>query len=238
MNQYGSIRRVFTARNQYENFIDPPNDYTVPVLLTDEQLANPVEYPDFNVQGNIAVRQVGVFSNFADGFVFKNTWESFDVEVRSALYEEGSIGGVFSSTLGSKVVTGSGFLTLSAGDIIEVGNNECFIIESVTDDANAVVNDYPIRTHLLADWRPLTAVGSSQSQILFSIRELNHFFDMDFIAYHTDYANPGTTPTHLLLSARMLNFSDVELMTKTIDTSYSGDWARFDVKLIVEFTGA
>jgi hypothetical protein len=243
-NKYFSVLRDYVARNIAEETLSPPADLVVDGAGVDfkEQLAthhfinNPEEH------GNIILKEVAVFSNFADGLVFKSANESIDLNIRAIATKTWSDIGNVSTTLGSKTMTGAGFIAnLNPDDIIRIANAGSWyfaIIDSVTDDNNAELRDYAQITLTAQSGDTLTD-SSGDNYIFRNIRALNTFYKAEY------FFTPSTIVTGDLTDLLVVvqpNFNlgtihdDVTFLTKSISTDFEEDAVYFDAILRMEVT--
>lgn len=258
-NRYGSRLQSFTARNVAKpSAISPPNDFvlTTANFNTIDQILTPSPQP-VNNASNIIVQRVGLFSNFADGLVFKNPADQLPLNVRVGLYRQDDLSGVGNTvtfTRGSKAVTGVGtaFTTdFSPGDIIyhnigiDINGNKIgwyYGIESVTNDTNMELMDYAYNTEAGADYAKMTS-SSAGTQIAnqVHIRQLNTFYELD--KFYTPQIYGDTTDFNELVIRASISDktdyytrADFTFLTKSINTAYDGDTCFFDIRADVEYT--
>jgi hypothetical protein len=255
MNKYSSIERVLTARNLFEGTISPPNDFTLTPVTGFQQLVNNPFSPNAIDESYISrntsftIRKVGLFCNFADGLVFKNPWQNIRLRISVGLYYESStVAGTIVKVNNSKTVTGAGFVplapdTLAPGDIISLFPEEFHIIDTITDDNNATLTDYPFYDDPAGAWTKLenNDAGGDIYIDYFKIRELNYFHDIDFNYSPQLFTGLSGTSQWVIIKAQIfydnsVTDPDIDFLTKTIDTSYDQDLVHFDAKLLVEYT--
>lgn len=189
------VSRTFLARNVLgPKQIIPPADVT---LLESDWLTQLVEFgpQTLDDQSNLLVRRVGLFSNFADGLVFKNPYERFHIQLTAY---SASIGAKLSGkgntpSLSTKALTGdaSTIFTgeVSPGDVLLLVRNsdsraQYVTVDSVTDNSNIILRDFPLfvesSDNLLMFKMQLTAGASST--IVRHVNNLNQMYDLDWFA--------------------------------------------------------
>lgn len=197
----------------------------------------------------IVIRNIGIFSNFADGLVFKNANSGFAIQFTiEQLYREEITGTFNSFTAGSKTITGSG--TLFTSEINTLNNDNIQIegavyrVASVTNDTTLEVTQYPMASEKV--FSDLTAYRVKSQQVsmitsrdfnLGNIRQLNEMIPVNYYSEGFDSGIPdGATNLGLFVTASLVReASPLEFLTKSIDTSFAGDTAFFDIVLDVEF---
>lgn len=242
-NKYFSNEREWVARNIAEETISPPADLTIDGNNVDwkEQIANHFEQFNGDENSVIIVREAGIFSNFADGLVFKNANESIDLFINARFVATWTSIGNVTLTQGSKTMTGAGFnANLSPGDFILVAggaSNYYAIVDSVTDDNNAELRDYA-----QASYGPIVGFVASSSTLssfqFRNIRVLNRMYSTEW------YVNPiliAGDVQDIILSvqpnyANNLHHDDVVFHTDSISTDYDEAAVYFDGILKVEIT--
>jgi hypothetical protein len=179
---------------------------------------------------------VGIFSNFADGLVFKLPYSRMTLEVNAASYNLTSLTGTLNFTAGSKSVSGGGTTLftseLTAGDIIDISiNDRLFVVDSITDDDNLVLTDYATNSGAFASDKHV--LQAQTGIITYDISELNVLYDVDFFGSAAVLSPDSGSVIELTYSPQL---TDTVFLTKTIDTSYDEDMVHFDAAIIVEFT--
>lgn len=245
-NKYSSILRTVRARNVYEGVIAPPADLTivsgdwVQQVLQDRANIQ-------SVQSNFILRRLGIFSNFADGLVFKNANERINVRIFAQAYTRTLLTGTLQTTVGSKAVTGVGtsFTTeVFTQDILAIpasGDQYSYHIVDgdPADDFNLNLTDY-------AEYNAITPAYKLISQPSFvqfnyrHISELNYMYEIDEFFSPLQFATPALTDIVILaaINQSSLNFSasDIDFLTKSISTDFVDDVVHFDVVAELEFT--
>lgn len=244
MNQYGSVVQRFLARNVLEQAINPPNAFQIAdaswvntYLRSEQKTSAPFQY--INPNSNIVLKRGGLFCNFADGLVL-NSLNRARISIAFEGLTPNTAITITSGTLtpGSKALSaGTAFLTeLSAGDRIVGPFGNPYRIASVTDNANAVLDEYAIFGGSIAGTNPYTATT------FFGVRfpgflELNTMYDLEYFAPVASYSAATVT----IIGARAIIDNEnpaatVDYMTKTISTTFAADTARMDVYADIEYT--
>lgn len=245
MNSYGSSIRTLTARNVIEKTIAPPADMQVLVADPKPQIFEAGQRTTGSFRyisgSNLILERAGLFSNFGDGLVWKNPWVRATVNIEAVPFSlpASPISGTVSLALNSKAITGIGtvFTTeMIPGSVIKVqsgGRTGYFIVDTVTDNFNATLTDYG-----------MTAAGVScevlntpvPSILVARISGVENFNTMYEIEAFIPVAVLGGNLNNFFLKASVGLSSTADLMTRTIDTSYDGETAYFDVKADFKLT--
>ena len=246
MNQYSSVCRTMRARNVFEGAISPPADLTIASADWLPQILNK-RGNLMNINGNFVIRRLGVFANFADGFVFANAAERLNLFLSSQAYTRTVIGGGdLSMTLGSKAVTGTGF----AGNIFDQNilavpyagtETQYYIVDgNPADDNNLDVTDYAEKDVVAAPLTKLTSLPNYERLDYTRISELNYMWDVNEFISPLAFASVLATDVVITVyvNQNSLNFgdSDITFLTKSISDTYDGDIAHFDVVGDIEYT--
>ena len=252
MNKYGSQQLFLRAPNCYETTINPPNDLTLASGNWQEQIFNPVRNT-FNSQANFTVKSIGVFSNFADGLVFKNASESLDVVIEVAIFNEVTVatGGTVQGAAGSNRITGAGtafVVDFNVGDIIYMADflglpQYHFRITNIIDNTNMDVGTYLTRNVVPGGYTKGVLQGTASPVSFIKINQLNTLFDVDhFVNSNNFLIGAGVTDGTLILTAYVNNGialssvgpHDVDFLTKSINATFATDAIMFDVGAVFE----
>lgn len=243
MNKYSAELRTFVARNLHEATLNPPNDLTIASNAWVKQIAiySTTTERTLNKNTNINVRRAGVFCNFADGLVFKDPSQRIDLRLAVfAIYQGAKISSAAGVTAGSKNLIGSGsdsFTTdLSAGDIVFLnpgGPYRFHIIDSVTNDNLAVMNDYAPENGALDLYKTTALPGDETFHI--GIPVLNYMFEVGEYMAPTIF-NTATNLLDVIIRCEINCPQTLTFLTKSINTDFADDTAFFDVILDVEYT--
>lgn len=244
--------RTYFARNLFEGIITPPADFTLASANCERQVfdlnyaagGGPVPLVPINSETNVHFRSAGVYSNFADGLVFKNAWQRVDLEIRVVAYTRGStLTGTAAVPNNSKTITGAGtafVAEVGANDLLEIvpiggPPREVGIVDVITDNTHLDLNNYPLTNFGNCELRILTPVETIYYDVL-SLPVLNAMYYVNHFISLTGVERDG-----LLLDARLNNspFSahDTVFLTKSISPDFE-DAVHFDGALDIEFTEA
>jgi len=242
MNQYGSVIRTLTARNVIEKVIAPPADLLV--ATTDcigqifeagqRQIANPSF--KYYVESNIILHRLGVFSNFADGMVWKTPYSRMGVRISFTPFSMlPAISGTVTVASNSKALTGDlstlFVAEIPAGTNIMIGG-AIFTVALVTDNQNAVLTDYAINAAGVQCLK-LSTPAPTVSTLLYGVENFNTMYEHEAFVPISTIA--GNLPFYFITATPVL-VDDSTLMTRTIDPSYGREIAYFDVKADFEFS--
>jgi len=254
MNKYQSKLHVFRARNIVVGAVAPPADFLITSALSKRQLLQPhgpiagFYTNSCNINGNFCIRQAGVFSNFADGLVFKDSRYRLDIifQAQACTIAAGSLTGLMSFDPTSKNVVGVGtafVAELIPGDFITwntTGQQEYGIVDSITNPLLLTLRDYP---HLVlagwSAWKLSPSMGATYQQaVMYDVSELNFFHDCDIFFNPAAYSVGASTD--LILTATFLQVGsparDIPFLTKSIDAAFAASPIFFDICANIEYT--
>lgn len=247
MNKYASNIRTYCARNVLEAVINPPADLSI--LMTDwKPQFFRSHFPGipapWGINGNFILRQVGMFCQFGEGLILASPSNRMDIYFSAYGYAP-DVGDPISSitfTEDSKAITGANFnADLGPGAVVLDSVGNAYFVDTVTDDANAVLCDYARDTCVLSPIQLLVTTTLFDYIIpdwsLFNVMTDQEIF-MPVASLVTP--TPAGTPDRILFSVRPVNASpDVThptFLTKSIETAFAGDTAIFDMYAQIEFT--
>jgi len=253
MNKYGSRSKFFRARNCLEKGpLAPPADFSfIPGVDSVAQLLTP-QVSTLNNAGSFYIKEIGVFANFADGFVFKDSRFRLQVGILINAYASAlaPLTGLIQPDITSKTVNGVGtaFLTeLVPGDVIKYGPPTSFnylIVSTVVNDAQITVNDYPYYGTTPPAGIAATKLNSLVAPPIvpfFDISELNYMYELGHFFNPVSFGVSGITD--IILIAGFLVQSNaagapqsVTFLTKSIDPVFT-DNVFLDIVVNVEYTG-
>ena len=245
-NKYFSTERRVWAKGVYAANITPPNDFTIasgaflsPIVSIDQQALNP--------NSNIVINKVGLYSNFADGLVWKTVGQRLWLGITARVYtiDTNFLTGMFAITAGSKAVTGveTAFNTeLADGDVFTNGGASGLLGTFVyrvngnpPDAANLTLHDWPEQSLTMMNMRKLVPLGSDAFRRI-EITTLNEMIDLDEFMKPSAFVAAGSVPRYVTLEMSFLNSAGLTFLTKSINTAFSGDSCFFDTALDIEFT--
>lgn len=248
-NKYGSILRTFLSRTIYETTLTPGTDVVIPGTAF---LINGRTFPeltrDIHHETNYIVRRLGLFSNFADGLVWKNPADRADVTLNFVAYNF-STEYELSMTYGAKGVTASsGNPGWTPGTRVPIaifsttfgpGNYVIMYVDPTGAGAGDLEDYWQGATAASVQAFNLTQVGSDTLHTFKNISLLNCMYEVNEIAEPTKIG--GANEYALQAFHVALNFDPehtTTFLTKSIDASYADDTVYFDIVAEVELTGA
>jgi len=255
MNKYSSVNRFLRARNVVEATIAPPADFTIAAASWVPQLFTPNRnndntYPvSINNNSNLILKSLGVYSNFADGLVFKTPADRIDVDITVGMYSQLTHAGTVTVVQGTKTVTGLGTNfggLLSVGSIIRIG--DCFYIvasfDGVSPNTILYTTDYiKVSTAGVPWWEMAIGVSPAQDYFYEDISQLNTQFPIDKYCFPSLYGATGATTVLITgkvnlwtsIASVIRSNHDITFMTKSINTAFVGDTAFFDLGIELEY---
>jgi hypothetical protein len=255
-NKYASTCKLYTAPHMVaDQNINPPSDFTLAAADCYEGVVD-VQPGEWNVNSRLMVREVGIFSNFADGFVFKNIYEKMSLKLTAAsLSVDHVLAGTATTTLNFRSVAGAGTSWNTGADKLVPGDvvlattpntSQYCVVNTVTNDTAITFSQYPkmasgnVTLTLLS--RPSSLFQDKTG--LRNISALNTFYDLDwfinpriasnehqpviFVKINSGYDIAGQPPS---ISPHSTTF-----LTKSISTDFAGDHVSFDVLFKCEVT--
>ena len=242
-NKYGSILRTYLARNIYEDALAAPADITFPAGNVTEVRTIPNFSFDVNKDTNFSVQRVGVFSNFADGLVFKDAADRLDVSFLFAAYrfmEDYTI----DVTYGSKSIAATGTTGWSGGSASFVAaeietDKHVVVIVDAADVSSGVLRDYwQWQTDAALPARTLQLVGNDALYTFRGISTLNCMYNVN--EFGEPFQFSATSEYDIIVVRVVVNEfprHSTKFLTKSINTSFNDDAVYFDVVADIEFTG-
>jgi hypothetical protein len=251
-NKYSSNVRTYLARNLVWNSgscaaytpytLSAPNDLTfggndfVTQVLRGG-LANGA--PDWNTAGNIIIRKMGVFCQFADGLVPTNTINRLQLNLYAQVFQSSSITGTAQFTKNSNIVSGTSLTSLGSADLILdsasilSANAYKFVVKSAS---SVQLSDYALRNATNSNIYAATQTADPFWFYSVRIPVLNTMFDTEII-FQNSIAAGATTKAPLILATLATepdgNFT---FYTKNLDTDFNGLPVTFDAVVELEVT--
>lgn len=274
--KYGAIQRQVVARNIYEATLTSGTDITISYddwveNFLDLQPGTPSaanELPTrsdlLNVNTNLRIVNCGIYSNFADGLVFKKPSSRLNVRIKAqgikaTKYLSGAeTAAVYSN---DKTLTGVGTTftaDVSVGDLLFIPLQlrfgapryigQIFWVTEVTDNTHLELNDYPIATNTALDaatsFSTLVTTTNSEIILVRQISNLNELYAVDEFITLANFVETDTE--NIILRATIYNDDnfaedvanqqDTAFMTHTIDSAFNDETVTFDVVATVEAT--
>lgn len=254
-NKYSSVSRTMRARVLDNGTISPPTEINpgtinlrVNVLNTNRDYMNP--------NSNFVIRRIGMFSNFADGLVFKDPWFTWAAKIFVTVGNRSALTGSWSGGAdGRQLTTGAGtgnatsanvFDGLLFGDLTENSQSQYYIKGSGGDDDTINVSDYIMEAGVSAKdaYRIIAAGGSfsADSAYLGTFRELNYMYDVDELFNPLQFVSVGTSITELIIAVQpqwpTIQFGNPQWawLTDAINTDFDQDEWFVDFVADVEYT--
>jgi hypothetical protein len=219
-------------------------DITIPAVSFEPVLIN-IPLDQYNHRSNIEIRSIGLYSNFADGLVFRDPYTPVAVGlkvsrmVRSVL--TGDPGGGVDYTL--KTVSGSGtnFLAeLAAGNIIGqhpvVSGAVPFlfgIVDSVTNNTSLELTSYPLNEDGGAAIPFIKLEEESSVNFYTEVHTLNEMYSL------VNYINPAELSgngEYIIMQMYIVNRTDLVFLRDTISSDFDDDNVWFHGVAELEYT--
>lgn len=255
-NKYASTCKLYTAPHMVaDKTLSPPSDFSLAPAECYEGVVD-VQPGEWNVNSRLIVREVGIFSNFADGLVFKNIYEKMSLKLTATtLSTDHVLAGTATTTLNARGIVGAGTSwntgadQLVPGDVVLVttpNTSQYCVVNTVTNDTNITFTQYPkmasgnVTLTLLS--RPAATLQDKTG--FRNISALNTFYDIDwfinpriatndhqpviFVKINSGFDVAGQPPS---ISQHSTTF-----LTKSISTDFADDHVSFDVLFKCEVT--
>lgn len=243
MNSYRSCIRTLTARNLCDLSIAPPASLaiTAPDLKTVlfEDGRSSAGQTRFDVNSNITLKRLGVFSNFGDGLVWGTPWVRIALRIAAVPYSVPAtpLVGTVSLAVNSTTMTGIGTnfsASLAAGDIVSVAGS-FYVVRGSVAALTLELTDFPFAAVAGASvYKVNTPVLIPIATTFYGIENFNCMYDHE--CWFPASLIGGLNVPNYFLKVDATIEDTLLLMTKTVDTSYAGDTAYFDVKADFEMT--
>lgn len=243
-NKYASIVRTYRIRNLYEDTLTPGTDVIIPAsgLATNNDFRTFQNFSfDSNTQTNFTIKRLGLFSNFADGLVWKNAADRISVLFSFSAYRFAQSYSI-DLTYGAKGVTTAGTTGWVAGDrrAIAVFDGPRYVLYVDPTGANAGnLEDYWSVTTGTVDASTLALVGRDISYVYRDISTLNCMHEVNQFAEPFNFGSGNDfdiVAVHIAINAT--EPADTPFLTNIIDASFTDETVYFDVVADIEFTGA
>lgn len=244
INKYGSVLRTYIIRNMYEDALASGVDIVIPAGAPPLRTA-PQFTIDMNPQTNISIDKIGVFSNFADGLVFKNPYDRIDVTVDTVAFQNMSNSYTLQFTYGSKAVTttiGAPGWTIGIETAIAITDPETGRITVMNIMPTAVdagdLEDYWMYTTAQVQCNALQPVSiDNPIEQFHTISTLNCMYN--FSKFEEPFLFSGGNPYDYVALRASLNYwspHTTTFLTNSIDPAFDGNTVTFDLVLDIEFT--
>jgi len=196
---------------------------------------------EIGVNKNLRVRGAGVFCNFADGLVPKDRNGELSVVTQvQGFVQNTTLTGTLTVTPGSTAVTGVGTLftaELVPGQIIiEPLSGQALIVQSITNDTALVTRNVPRKLITGGTLYTVTA-STADTGGPWPMQNLNEMVEIE--EFFTPATFAGSAYTYTIIFAKITvtgsTLNTFTWLTKSIDTSFSGDEVTLDIALDVEY---
>jgi len=253
-NYFSKTARLF-ARGIYTGTITPPNDFAVNIVAQGNIALGmfPVNLVNVSSQSAANIKTIGLYSNFADGLVPKNTGESLLLSVTKIGFTAGAAltGTKVNIAASRNALIGTGTLfvgELSVGDYIMLVNrtvpiSQRFIykVKTITDNLNLAIWGY-VDPSMIGDYDilKLTPNTYAKNPLVVIAANLEDMFPYEDMVqpYIFTLTLPAGTYTYFGLEANLEVTSNltVSYLTKSIDTSFAANTCFFDMAIDLEYT--
>lgn len=232
MNKYGSIeRRIVAPRVMYAT-INPPADIVTGDWTTNLTLFNSLLAATLNPNANLNLKAIGLYSNFADGLVWKSG-DPIPAYVSVHAYNEGAALAAINIAQGSRSMTMTDTTGLIAGDVIKVAGGY-FQVDTVVNGTDITTIEPALIGIVNSAGKRLVLQGSGITGWCY----FNSFNEMvPFEAIVTPLTLAATAVTDIVISAT-IEAPFTSFMTKSVDVSYLGDVVNVDMVAEIEYTPA
>lgn len=251
-NRYGSKeRRVWAKKAEISNLVLPAipadmvivngngfiNDVNCEQLVDGETGVN--EIP---VNNNLIIRNVGIYSNFADGLVPKDRNGELSVTVTAFGFQKSTqLTGTLTFVRGSVNVLGIGTLfttELTPGEFIyDPTTGQGIIVQTITDNLNFIARNIPTITPSTPIDMYKVVQNGFDIQGAWRIQNLNEMIVVDQFMTPSLWATSASDITVLMARINVISstLNTFTWLTKSIDTSFSGDEVTLDIALDIEY---
>jgi hypothetical protein len=256
MNKYQSLTRFLRARNIVEKVISPPTDLSIAAADWVTQIFSPYDFDmsvanvykkPWNVNSSLLLRSYGIYSNLADGLVFKDPGKRLDIQIYNGAFSRGAAITGIQFTAGSKAITSATIdltTVLSVDDFIVSNANRYYRIATIAvGGASATITDYARATSAGAPPHetiyPLVPDSLSTQYIaIHDISQLNVPFMCE------QYLNPLTYASNIATDVLLWVVPSIGIdaaqasvfITKSIDTAFDTETIYLDAGIEIDFT--
>jgi len=188
-----------------------------------------------NLNGNIGIRRMGLFCNFADGLVFADPRQRLLLDLQFFGATQTSFVGTVNFTLGSPFITGTNFLaSLLAADVIVDAQDNAYTVDIVYNNTTALLTQLSQSNSATATIEKMVLTASFDFQFP-EIGVLNYMYEMEAFFPVASYLVAGNTR---ILAQLYVDMSDTEtdFYTITIDPAFVGAQLIFDAHVDLEIT--
>lgn len=247
---YGSVVRMLTGRNLIENTINVPATIDLGATAPDPKHAFFSPQRTIYPQSKVIVRRVGVFCNFADGLVLRNSagYYALDIVCMATKRTKVEDGSSVETITPNRTLTGNGTKFLSGGQF--TGGTDGTFIEfgsGLFNQVRTIASDTELEMHSLAEstgtfsipaggFSIVTDAGSKATVELNNIRTLNHMYEVNELLDPFDGITLDNLATGVMLYASLDRTVSAPFDTHSISPDFNGDTASIDVIAEFEFT--
>jgi hypothetical protein len=241
---YNSIKKRIISQSVYETNLVAGTDITIPVDGFKSVLLR-IPIGDYNHRSNIRVHNVGIFSNYADGLVFKHPYNYIAAGYRFYRMGSSPFTGDITYDMDDKTVTGAGtsfttevfpndVLIQYSGSI--VGNYDLSavgVVDSITNNTALELTSYPVTPNNPAiNSGVLTPLLDSQVRTI-DISTLNQMYTLG------DYINPidvSGAGEYIILRSEIDIHEPLVFSRDAISADHDGETVYFEVHVDLEYT--
>lgn len=241
---YNSIKKRLISQSVYETVLVAGADITIPTSGFESALLR-IPIGEYNHFSNIRVHNVGIFSNYADGLVFKNPYSFISAGFRFYRMGAEPFSGDITYDMNDKTVTGAGttfttqvfpndVLVQYSGSISgNYGLSPVGVVKSITNDTSLELTSYPVTpNNVLINSGVLTPLLDSKSRTI-DISTLNQMYTLG------DYINPADVygdGEYIILRSEISIDEDLVFLRDAIGAAYDGETVSFEIHLDIEYT--
>lgn len=245
---YNSIKRRIISQSLVEKTLVAGSDITLTPISDANTVLGLIQYSDYNHKSNIRMHNIGLFSNFADGLIFKNPWNGngIDVAIRTRRLDVSMIDGEpVAWSIDSKIIeanagTGSFNTQAAAGDVLAFEESDNIyplgIIETVNSDDQVTLTSFPLNLDRI-DLTSNIYIGRPESSVQYTsnIVTLNQLYNL------SEYLNPGDLigDGEYVSIEFLLDFKtsdDIIFSRDAISSDYDGEDVFFNIVSTLEYT--
>lgn len=233
-NKYFSVeRRVWAAAVAQDTL-------AVPAVITINTVAPKffsINQAKINPNSNMVISRLGLFSNFADGLVWRLLNDRIWIACTAYAFNSGSdITGVSNPAGGTQTINGVGTQYTTDLAVNDYITNGFWIwkVSSITNDTTLSVREWIEFSGANQTIRKLTTLGTDVL-LPFQIRTLNDMYDCNEFIQPAQFA---TSAVGFMAIEATLALADAatEFLTDSINPAFNGDVCHFDVSMDLEFT--
>jgi hypothetical protein len=255
---YNGTIRTFIARNVlHTKTISPPSDITFASSDFRTVVAG-IMPRQLNQNSRMIVRRIGLFCNFADGLVFKNEHQRFDISAKAIGVENDSLlTSTATTAIDSRTLSGVGTdddATLSDGDILYAiagspARGQYLVVDGSPAATSTDVTQFPLFASAGdVTINKVSPTGSSDDEGFIHVNALNTMYDMNWFVNPANLDADSLVDTILLFNVNQdlligggssgwtVDSHSTAMLTKSVDTDFSDDTVTMDIVMECETT--